>query len=235
MTTSYLTCFRVSYEALGLVASLNPTASGGVERPLNYAGKSPATDAPGRPEASTSQQVTNTQSSVPKGYGRIVRDKDGNIVDVVLPEEEPSAPIDESIEDVLNPSQDEQLAPWVGLSSDAKAGTSQTPETQVVRGELLPPPDLSVHRNVVHIANADRRAIAGTLTALEEMSQERGARPPRFASAGEEATLRRLVGKYGEDVQAMVKDRKLNPDQRTAGELSRAIRKAGGFAQLRET
>lgn len=66
------------------------------------------------------------------------------------------------------------------------------------------------------------------------MSQERSARPHRFASTSEQATLRRLVGKYGEDVQAMAKDRKLNPDQRTAGELSRAVRKAGGFARLRE-
>ncbi|EPT05966.1 hypothetical protein FOMPIDRAFT_41534 [Fomitopsis schrenkii] len=186
---------RQNYEALGLVASLNPTASGGVERPLNYAGGSPALDALSTPEASASQQV----ASVPKSYGRIVRDQDGNIVDVVLPEEgESSAPIDDSVEDVPDPSQDEQMAPWVGLGSEVKAGTLKTPETQVVR----------------------------------EMSQERSARPLRFASTSELATLRRLVGKYGEDVQAMAKDRKLNPDQRTAGELSRAVRKAGGFARL---
>lgn len=132
MTTSYLTYFCISYEALGLVASLNPTASGGVERPLNYAGGSPALDALSTPEASASQQV----ASVPKSYGRIVRDQDGNIVDVVLPEEgESSAPIDDSVEDVPDPSQDEQMAPWVGLGSEVKAGTLKTPETQVVRGE----------------------------------------------------------------------------------------------------
>ena len=165
MATSYLTCFRVSYEALGLVASLNPTASGGVERPLNYAGKSPATDAPGTPEASTSQQVTNTQSSVPKGYGRIVRDKDGNIVDVVLPEEEePSAPIDGSIEDVLDPSQDEQTAPWVALSSDGNAGRSNTTETPIVQGELLLGPGLSFLHcdHATYIADADWRTIAAS-------------------------------------------------------------------------
>ena len=44
--------------------------------------------------------------------------------------------------------------------------------------------------------------------------------------------LRRLVAKYGEDVAGMAKDRRLNADQRTAGQLSRAIKKAGGFAQL---
>lgn len=135
MTTSYLTCFFISYEALGLVASLNPTASGGIERPLNYAGEVPALDASSTPEASTSQQV----ASVPTAYGRIVRDKDGNIIDVVLPEEdESSAHIDESIEDVPDPSQDAQMTPWVGLGLEAKAGTLKTPETQVVRGELLP-------------------------------------------------------------------------------------------------
>ncbi len=44
--------------------------------------------------------------------------------------------------------------------------------------------------------------------------------------------LERLVAKYKDDVEAMARDRKLNVDQRTAGQLSRAITKAGGFAEL---
>ncbi len=55
---------------------------------------------------------------------------------------------------------------------------------------------------------------------------------PRFSSNGELGVLRRLVEKYGEDVEAMAKDRRLNADQRTAGQLKRAIKKAGGFALL---
>lgn len=55
---------------------------------------------------------------------------------------------------------------------------------------------------------------------------------PRFSSKGERGILRQLVDKYGQDVGAMARDRKLNVDQRTAGELKRAIRKAGGFADV---
>ncbi|KAH9842831.1 ribosome biogenesis protein Nop16 [Rhodofomes roseus] len=194
---------RQNYEALGLVASLNPTASGGVERPASHAGNPHTADASVTPEASTSQQVVNAHTSVPKGYGRIVRDENGNVIDIILPKEEEHGLADEIMEDLPDASRDEQLAPWVELGSDTKSGPSKAPETHVVR-------------------------------ALEEMSQERGARPPRYASTGENAILRRLVHKYGEDVEDMAKDRKLNPDQRTAGELGRAIRKAGGFARLRE-
>jgi len=136
---------------------------------------------------------------VPKGYGRIVRDEDGNIVDVELPDEDSEAiPVEEAIEDLPDPSHNEQLAPWVGLGASS---AYKTPNSHVVH-------------------------------ALEELSSERGGRRSRFTSAGELATLRRLVGKHGQDVEAMARDRKLNVDQRTAGELNRAIKKAGGFAEL---
>jgi nucleolar protein 16 len=46
--------------------------------------------------------------------------------------------------------------------------------------------------------------------------------------------LTRLVARHREDVEAMARDRKLNPDQRTVGELMRLIRKAGGFENVGE-
>ena len=39
--------------------------------------------------------------------------------------------------------------------------------------------------------------------------------------------LKKLVEGYGEDVERMAKDRKLNPEQRTVGELRRALGRAG--------
>jgi nucleolar protein 16 len=57
-------------------------------------------------------------------------------------------------------------------------------------------------------------------------------RAPRFTSGGERTYLQRLVDAHGSDVEAMSKDRRLNPTQKTAGELSRAIRKAGGLSNL---
>lgn len=61
----------------------------------------------------------------------------------------------------------------------------------------------------------------------EDKTRERGA--PRFLSEGEIGYLARLSGRHGGDIEAMARDRKLNPDQRTAGELKRLISRAGGF------
>jgi nucleolar protein 16 len=44
--------------------------------------------------------------------------------------------------------------------------------------------------------------------------------------------LQKLISKHGWDVVAMTRDRRLNPDQQTEGELRRAIKKAGGFEKL---
>ncbi len=49
----------------------------------------------------------------------------------------------------------------------------------------------------------------------------------RYSAHGEVHYLRRLVDKYGEDMEKMARDRKLNPEQRTAGELGRALKRAG--------
>jgi len=50
----------------------------------------------------------------------------------------------------------------------------------------------------------------------------------RFSSKGEVTFLQKLISRHGSDVEAMARDRKLNPDQRTEGELRWAIRKASG-------
>ncbi|RDX56899.1 hypothetical protein OH76DRAFT_426594 [Lentinus brumalis] len=193
---------RQNYEALGLAASLNPTASGGSERLLPaHAGEEEICE---KPEASTSGSAKAPGTNgVPKGYGKIIRDAEGNVVDVQLGDEEEDETMatEEAIEDVPDPRADEQLAGWVGLGSDPRARGPQGASTRVVQ-------------------------------VLEHLS-ETGSQPvKRYTSKGELGTLQRLVGKYGEDVEAMARDRKLNADQRTAGELRRAIRKAGGFAAV---
>lgn len=48
---------------------------------------------------------------------------------------------------------------------------------------------------------------------------------PRTPSAGEVLYLRRLVNKYGDDVERMSRDRRLNPEQRTIGQLRNALRR----------
>ncbi|KAI0781053.1 ribosome biogenesis protein Nop16 [Trametes elegans] len=202
---------RQNYEALGLTASLNPVASGGTERPLPTRGEHDADRSEQQPEASTSTSTASPAKAaggaggVPKGYGKIVRDAEGNVVDVVLgdeeEEEEEAGAMAEGVEDIPDPTEDDQAAGWVGLGSDPRKRSPESAGTRVVQE-------------------------------LEQLSETRGGRVPRHTSKGELETLRRLVDKYGEDVEGMMRDRKLNPDQRTAGELRRAIRKAGGFAAL---
>ncbi|GJE90863.1 ribosome biogenesis protein Nop16 [Phanerochaete sordida] len=191
---------RQNYEALGLVASLNPTASGGVEKLLGTASKNESpTDGDRAQEASSS--TAGSASTLPKGYGRIIRDAAGNVIDVELPEddeeaEEPADTTDRLVEDIPDPAQQKGLAGWVavGKTADAKA----TPVVQ----------------------------------SLEELAETRGGPVARHSSHGELGALRRLVAKHGRDVEAMARDRKLNVAQRSAGQLRRAIKKAGGVEAL---
>jgi len=193
---------RQNYAALGLAASLTPTESGGVEKILvPHAAEDH--DAPA-PEASTSAGASSGFKGIPKGFGRIIRDEDGNIVDVELGDEDAEeTPMEDIVGEVPDPALDKQLAPWVHLGSKVQSGRPSE------NGSATP-----------------------IVQALEGLAREGGKRAPRHPSAGELATLRRLVQKYGEDVEKMARDRKLNTDQRTAGELSRAIKRAGGIAEL---
>ena len=54
----------------------------------------------------------------------------------------------------------------------------------------------------------------------------------RHTSLGERSYLELLVKRYGDDLHKMARDRRLNPGQRTANELKRAIAKAGGYGAL---
>lgn len=71
-------------------------------------------------------------------------------------------------------------------------------------------------------------SIKSVLEAIPDVS----ANVLRFSSKGEVSFLQRLISKYGHDVEAMARDRRLNPDQRTGGEIRRAITKAGGLERL---
>lgn len=111
----------ISYETLGLVASLNPTASGGMERryhtqePLNIASTL---------EVSTSGNsvAEQPQTAIPKGYGRIIRDANGNVVDIEMADDEtdPQESVEHKlVEDIPDPAKQEDLAGWVALGTVA--------------------------------------------------------------------------------------------------------------------
>lgn len=126
-----------SYEALGLVASLNPNFSGGTEQPLGATSERwrSGVDVSMEPQAPSSDLA---HGNVPTGYGRIIRDEAGNVVDVQLAEEdadEPAAPSAAPIEDLPDFTQEEQTSPWIGLGSVSRQHGTDTDDTHVVKGE----------------------------------------------------------------------------------------------------
>lgn len=48
---------------------------------------------------------------------------------------------------------------------------------------------------------------------------------PRHQSSREEEWIARLVEKHGDDIRAMVRDKKLNPMQQTEGDIGRRLKK----------
>ncbi|CBQ67457.1 conserved hypothetical protein [Sporisorium reilianum SRZ2] len=75
---------------------------------------------------------------------------------------------------------------------------------------------------------ASRGAETKVLSELESMAAK-AAPVQRHTSTQESQWLADLVAKYGDDTEAMARDRKLNLWQKTQGEIKRAIKKAGGF------
>ncbi|KAI0709076.1 ribosome biogenesis protein Nop16 [Earliella scabrosa] len=206
---------RQNYEALGLAASLNPIASGGTERaarahavPGDEDEDGSGKEATGPSSESGKEGREGGSSGLRKGFGKIIRDAEGNIVDVQMGDEggdEGVGMTEGGLEEVLDPSGDSRLAGWVGLGSDPREGSSR-----------------------------EERVDTRVVQALEQLSSAgTDARAPRFTSHGERGLLQRLVERHGEDVEAMARDRRLNAEQRTAGELRRAIRKAGGIGAVR--
>jgi nucleolar protein 16 len=69
----------------------------------------------------------------------------------------------------------------------------------------------------------------GVIAELEQEAAEEAERlakkRPRQQSQREEEWITRLVEKHGDNVRAMVKDRKLNPMQQTEGDISRRLKR----------
>jgi nucleolar protein 16 len=63
------------------------------------------------------------------------------------------------------------------------------------------------------------------MRALQEEEAASKKRRPRQQSKREEEWIERLVARHGDNVKAMVRDRKLNPMQQTEGDIQRRIRK----------
>lgn len=82
---------------------------------------------------------------------------------------------------------------------------------------------------------SDTRFVISILThpvfvALERLATGTPSSGPRHSSSLETNYLQRLVSKHQADVDAMARDRRFNPEQRTVGQLRRGLKKAGLLA-----
>jgi len=76
-----------SYAAIGLQLSLVPTQSGGTERtPIPSSGSAGSVAINGTVQSIETEP--STASSIPKGFGRIVRDASGNVISIDIAESE---------------------------------------------------------------------------------------------------------------------------------------------------
>jgi len=154
--------------------------------------------------ASTSSPL-DTAPPIPKGHGLIVRDEDGNILRVELAEEDEEMPQvddrDKNMEELAPEVEPHLLSKWVTGLGGGKKGKGVVQELERIASSTHNTP------NTLSISNSG----AG----------------PRHASGGEVAYLQRLVDKYGSDVEQMARDRKLNPEQRTVGQLTRSLKRCG--------
>ncbi|KAJ3503419.1 hypothetical protein NLJ89_g8444 [Agrocybe chaxingu] len=74
-------------------------------------------------------------------------------------------------------------------------------------------------------------SISATPTGSTTLSLPLSGVGSRHVSSGEVKYLEPLVKKHGSNIEAMTRDVKLNPEQRTVGQLRRALRKAGLLTQ----
>ncbi|KAJ7702324.1 ribosome biogenesis protein Nop16 [Mycena rosella] len=200
---------RQNYAALGLIHTLNPSASGGVEPIETATGHSE--DSPvNLTDASTSSQ-TNTARPIPKGHGRIIRDEDGNVLRIELAQEDEEMPDDDGREKNM-----EELGP------DVDPGIIQKWVTGLGGGEKGKGP--GGNGNVVEALERISSINQSSTTTLSAAISGAG---PRHSSGGEVAYLQRLVDTHGTDVERMARDRKLNPEQRTVGQLTRSLKRCG--------
>ncbi|KAG6917793.1 hypothetical protein DXG01_001065 [Tephrocybe rancida] len=193
---------RQNYIALGLIHDLNPSAAGGSE---------PIEEDQSQIEESQIASTSQLEQPAPirKGFGKIIRDEAGNVLRIDMPEEEDEPPVEKVQDEEMGEPEVARavLGPWV---TDLGGGE----KIKLSSGDT----------NVIQALERISSVVQQNGTTLRVRLSDSGT---RHTSLGETAYLERLVGKYGDDFEGMARDRRLNVDQRTAGALRRAVKKAG--------
>ncbi|KAF9483840.1 hypothetical protein BDN70DRAFT_873222 [Pholiota conissans] len=196
---------RQNYANLGLVVTLDPSAHGGVEKQLGV-GSSTQSSQRQQPDASSSSSAQKPTANVSTGFGRIIRDAEGKVIGVEMDEEEETQPISMDLEEDL----DSRVDPSVREKWSKDFSRSTAPSMGPVNESL-------VHK---------LEEIAASATGTTTLSVPLSGIGSRHVSTGEIKYLDKLVKKYGNNIEGMAGDVKLNPEQRTVGQLRRALKKA---------
>jgi nucleolar protein 16 len=130
--------FFHSYAALGLQFALTPTQSGGAERTLISSKGSASAGS----VTATLESGGAKLSTIPRGFGRIIRDEFGNVVRIDLPEAEETQDREENTELPEANVDDKTMDDWVGcLNKIHETGderglcSSSAQGTQPIAGE----------------------------------------------------------------------------------------------------
>ncbi|KIL69611.1 hypothetical protein M378DRAFT_97337 [Amanita muscaria Koide BX008] len=165
-------------------------------------------------QESTTSILADKSISVPMEYGRIVRDDAGNAVQVELAPEE-SEYLSNGISEAMA---EPDIMAGVKEKWVTKLGKQSDREFQSENNDMIK----ELERKSVILR--DDKTMSLQLTGIGG----------RKSSASEVRYLRRLVDKYGDNVERMARDRKVNNEQRTVGELERALKRSGLLTGGRE-
>ena len=111
-----------SYDALGLVATLKPNESGGTEHKRGSLEEetSPSTSTRGDPKG------VAELSKIPVGYGRILRDEEGNAVDIEFGDEDVETMDTDRKEETMDAYVDERsVTTWTQLGGRTNTRTKR--------------------------------------------------------------------------------------------------------------
>lgn len=191
-----------NYRRLGLVSKLNPRA-GGVEPSLS-AIPSSGTGAQGKAKAKDSLAIREHDADVlVPGTARIVRDEKGEVVRVLYHDREDEGKGKKEREREVE-WRGRRLVDEMGDDDDEEEGTQH----EIFTGGK--DDDEDGDGVVRQLAIAARRG-----------EKKKGGRKQ---SQREEEWVERLVGRYGDDVGKMARDRKLNPMQQSPSDIARRVR-----------
>ncbi|KAF8228929.1 hypothetical protein L208DRAFT_1453149 [Tricholoma matsutake] len=189
---------KQNYATLGLIHTLNPS-SGGVE-PVETRFERDVM------QGESVSQDTDSSAAIPKGFGRITRDEAGQVLHIEMAEGE-----------------DEDCHPGIVLDMGASGLELDDPVLQKWTKTM----GVATNAGPNNVVRALERISTPVNHHSNTLSAGLTGAGGRHSSMREISYLKKLVSVYGVDVERMAKDRKLNAEQRTTGELRRALRRAG--------